>query len=104
MAFVLQEHIELLLHDGGVPVGALVAPTFVAGLVLQAPFALVGYLVARALLRLADGLRCLVIRGTEPRGSALRAVSLPPPDGPPRALRWAPVHSGRAPPAAATTG
>ena len=61
-AFVLQEHLETLLHTGAAPFGTVLHPTFLAGLLLQIPFALTGYAIARALVRLADGVRALIGR------------------------------------------
>jgi hypothetical protein len=60
LAFVLQEHAELLLgHDY-----ALLAPerahAFLPGLALQLPFALAAFAAARGLLRLADGAQALL--------------------------------------------
>ncbi|HJU46747.1 MAG TPA: hypothetical protein VJ689_01335 [Gaiellaceae bacterium] len=54
--FVFQEHFERLAHDGSFPWGAVAEPTFVLGLGLQLPFALLAYLAARVLLRVAGSL------------------------------------------------
>jgi hypothetical protein len=48
-----QEHLERFAHDGVFPWTAVLEPTFVAALVLQVPFALAAYLVARVLLSAA---------------------------------------------------
>jgi hypothetical protein len=71
--FVCQEHVERLLHHGSFPWGAGLERTFLLGLVLQAPFALAAYLVARLLLRVARivGLRLAPPRRT-PRGGVGR--------------------------------
>ena len=53
LAFVLQEMLELSLHTGTFAWRAVLAPTFVPGLLLQLPFALLAYVVARLLLRAA---------------------------------------------------
>ena len=53
LAFVLQEHLERLLHGVGV-FGVVLDPTFLVGLALQAPFALAAYLLARLLLGVAE--------------------------------------------------
>ncbi|HYX86719.1 MAG TPA: hypothetical protein VE777_17245 [Gaiellales bacterium] len=101
LAFVLQEHLELLLHTGRVPVGAALEPSFLPGLALQLPFALAGYVIARALLRLADGVRGLVSRRRGALGRGAR-IPLPRPRDEAASRRlvgWA--HSGRAPPALA---
>ena len=47
--FVLQEHVERIVHGGGVPF-LLTTPAFLVGLVLQVPFALVAWALARWLL------------------------------------------------------
>ena len=64
--FVLQEHFERLLHDGAFPWSAVAEPTFVAGLLLQLPFAVAAYLVARLLLRVVRSVGRL-LAGPPPR-------------------------------------
>ena len=54
LAFVLQEVLERSIHSGTLVWQAVEAPTFLPGLVLQLPFALAAYLVARLLLRAAE--------------------------------------------------
>jgi hypothetical protein len=56
IVFALQEHLERLLHTGEVPFAAALEPTFLVGLLLQLPFALVAYAAARALLRASEWL------------------------------------------------
>ena len=56
LAFVLQELLELSLHTGTFAWQALLAPTFLPGLLLQLPFALAAYAAARLLLRAAQRL------------------------------------------------
>jgi hypothetical protein len=48
--FVVQEHLERLLHEGAFPFAAASEPTFVVGLLLQLPFALAALFAARILL------------------------------------------------------
>lgn len=48
-AFVLQEHLERLVHGGSFPI-LVTSPAFVVGLVLQVPVALVAWALARWLL------------------------------------------------------
>jgi hypothetical protein len=86
VAFVLLELLEGLLHDGIVPLGAPLEPTFICGLVLQLPFAVAGYAVARALLRLGDRVRRLV---------AARPPAPPPCAGLPRGPRVERAHGPR---------
>ena len=52
--FGVQEVLELSLHTGTFGWRALVAPTFVPGLLLQLPIALAAYVAARLLLRTAE--------------------------------------------------
>jgi hypothetical protein len=52
--FVLQEVLELSLHTGTFNAQALLAPTFVPGLLLQLPLALAAYVAARLLLKTAE--------------------------------------------------
>jgi hypothetical protein len=52
-AFALQEYLERSLHAGAFAWHAAAAPTFLPGLLIQLPFALAGWLVARLLLRAA---------------------------------------------------
>jgi hypothetical protein len=54
LAFVLQEVLERSVHTGTFVWQAVEAPTFLPGLVLQLPFAVAAYLVARLLLRAAE--------------------------------------------------
>jgi len=54
VAFVLQEFLELSLHLGRPAWHVAAAPTFAPGLVLQLPFALAAYVIARLLLRAAE--------------------------------------------------
>ena len=52
--FVLQELLELSLHTGTFGWRAILAPTFLPGLLLQLPFALAAYVAAHLLLRAAE--------------------------------------------------
>jgi hypothetical protein len=54
--FAFQEHFERLMHDGVFPWDAAAQPTFLVGLLLQLPFAVAGYLLARLLLRVVRSL------------------------------------------------
>jgi len=101
-AFVVQEHIETLLHTGAAPLGTALHQTFLAGLLLQIPFALAGYAIARALVRLADGVRALIGRRRPVAHNGERPSQARPAHHTPlrsTAHSWA--HSGRAPPRAA---
>ena len=54
VGFVLQEHLERWLHHGAFPHAAALEPTFLIGVLLQLPVALLAFVVARALLAAAD--------------------------------------------------
>jgi hypothetical protein len=54
LAFAAQEHAERLVHVGEVSLASALEPNFVLGLLLQAPFGLAAFLVARALLAAAE--------------------------------------------------
>lgn len=107
LAFALQECIERLFV-GGWPFAAVLAPTFMPGLLFQLPFALGAFLLARWLLGVADRLRVLVLGQSalrvpvfpSPRTLAVPVVDLPRraalaggvgERGPPRALVAAPA-------------
>ncbi len=65
LLFCCQEHFERLLHDGSFPADAVFQRTFVLGLVLQIPFAISAYILARVLLRAAQAVGRLL--GAAPR-------------------------------------
>ena len=67
-AFVVQEHLERARHDGAFPLHALTQPSFLVGLALQLPFALLALAVARLLSRAATAVGRLLAR--RPRRSA----------------------------------
>jgi hypothetical protein len=73
VAFVTQEHLERLVHEGGIPWSAALDPAFALGLLLQAPFALAALAFARALARLGEWIGHTL--GAKPRPSVAR---LPP--------------------------
>jgi len=101
--YVVQEHVETVLHTGAAPLGTLLEPTFLPGLLLQIPFALAGYAVARALVRIADGVRARVAarrRAVRVPGASAPRWPAQPILAPSEAHRWA--HSGRAPPVLTT--
>ncbi len=96
--FVCQEVFERLLHDGVFPLAVVTERTFVIGVALQLPFALLAWLVARLLLRTAalivgyEEISCAWVLGVASRCWAGTPVS-----------RWvrsplAACAAGRAPP------
>jgi hypothetical protein len=53
LGFVVQEHVERYVHVGNLSATVL-EPAFLVGIVLQVPFALAAFLLARALLAVAE--------------------------------------------------
>jgi hypothetical protein len=53
LAFALQEHVEYIVGHGQVPWTLVIDPIFVSGLLLQIPFAVAAYLLARLLVEVA---------------------------------------------------
>jgi len=70
LAFALQELLELSLHTGHVAWHAFAEPTFVPGLALQLPFALLAFVVARLLLRVAVKVGRILAREHRPTATA----------------------------------
>ncbi len=97
LGFLLLELLESLLHSGTPPAPSA---TLLAGLALQAPFALAGYLAARALLRLGERAGRLLAQA---RPAPFRLALAAPPrellERRPSASRRPHARSGRAPPA-----
>jgi hypothetical protein len=104
VGFAVQEHLERLIGTGGIPHDLVLEPTFLVGLALQLPFAVVALLLAHALHALGFGLgrvlaRDLVLR--EPIRCAPRALLRPPARATLVALPvLAPGRGPRAPPLA----
>jgi hypothetical protein len=97
LVFAVQEHSERLVHTGDLSLATALEPTFVLGLLLQAPFALAAFLLARALLAVAERIGALLAR---PASTAPLTIVVPRPRHAELARRrvlargWA----GRAPP------
>ncbi len=101
VGFTAQEHLERLIHLGTLPGVAVLEPTFVIGMLLQLPFALAAFLVARALLALAVALVETLRAAPRPRLVSLDVGSLSLADlPPPRASGLARGYGQRAPPLA----
>jgi hypothetical protein len=99
LTFLLQEFLERWLAGSSFPWWMVLQPTFRLGLVLQVPFGLLAYLVARLLLRAADRVGTALRRSTEraPRAEPAPrwfAFTL----SPARAAVLADRHAGRGPP------
>jgi hypothetical protein len=96
LGFAVQEHLERGLALGALPWETALEPVFLLGLVLQLPFALAAFLVARALTALADAV------AARPAARRRFALRLAPARPAPAELAAAPVlargWAGRAPP------
>jgi hypothetical protein len=98
--FILQEVLERSLHAGTFFWQAVESPTFIPGLVLQLPFAIAAYMVARILLRSVDAVaRIIRTRRRKVGLKRPRAVfRLPTAVALPRLAPLASASAGRAPP------
>jgi hypothetical protein len=97
VAFALQEVLELSLHTGTFAWRAVLAPTFVPGLLLQLPVAALVYAAARLLLRAAERIGSALARPRFTlRPAVLRAPVVPLVEG----LLAPSVRPARAPPLA----
>jgi hypothetical protein len=100
LAFAFQEFFERWLAGGGLPWWMVLQPTFRVGLALQLPFALLAYVVARLLLRVADGVGTALRRFVEAvRTSSFSPVWSPCEVVPIRVPVLADGHPSRGPPA-----
>ena len=97
LAFVLQEHLERVLAGGVLPLETALHPTFLIGLALQLPFALLAYALVAVVLRASEALVCLLVR--PPRLRTRLAVALPPSFTAPRPAARAFATAQRGPPA-----
>jgi hypothetical protein len=102
VGFTAQEHLERLIHLGTLPGPAVFETTFAIGMLLQLPFALAAFLVARALLALAVALVETLRAAPRPRLVSVDVGSSPLVDArQPRASALARGYGQRAPPLAA---
>jgi hypothetical protein len=87
LGFVVQEHLERLIHDNSFPFGAVLERPFLLGVLLQIPFALAALLLARILTgaaytlgrALADEPKAIWIPvpfSVAPTGAVLSRISL----------------------------
>ncbi len=99
IGFAAQEFLERWLAGIPFPWWVVLQPTFRIGLLLQLPFAILVYVVARLLLRVADRIGS-VLRGAEERAPLLGSAAgwLPLAVSPPRIAGLASGHTGRGPP------
>lgn len=79
LSFALQEHLERLARDGSFPAGAALEPTFLVGVALMLPLAVLALAVARVLLAVSAAIGCALgeKRAPSPRPAPLLALSLP---------------------------
>lgn len=101
LAFALQEHLEQLISNGTL-MGVVFQPTFMLGVALTLPFALVGYLAARLLLSVAEHVGRLLRRRrgfrARDRSAPLRSAAGFELVFPPRVAVLASGHAERGPP------
>jgi hypothetical protein len=93
--FTVQEHLEHAIGSGAVPYDVIAEPTFLAGLALQAPFAVAALLLARGLYAVGYGLGSAVAHGVR--------ISRPVP-GAPCLLVRAPLTAPISPPSVLALG
>jgi hypothetical protein len=100
LAYVFQEFLERWLSGSPFPWWMVLQPTFRIGLLLQLPFGVLAYLLARLLLRVAGDVGTALRRVVErTRTRAAIAVWSPFQLAPVRVAALANGHAGRAPPA-----
>jgi hypothetical protein len=97
-AFALQEYLERSLHAGAFAWHAAAEPTFLPGLLIQLPFALLAWLVARLLLRAAVHAGRAFAPQRPPRYVALLPCPVPTGTTPPRRRPLAHGLAERGPP------
>jgi hypothetical protein len=98
LAFVFQEYVERCLQHGSIEWGVALESTFVVGLALQVPFALVAGLATLVLTGVARGVAAILSQRCAPRLRNLRPLVLPVSFDVPRTPMPALGYAGRAPP------
>ena len=98
IAFVAQEFLERSLHSGTFAWHAAAAPTFLPGLLVQVPFALLAWLAARTLLRAAVRVGRALATQRPLRRTALTPSPAPPGIASPRRRQLAYRLAERGPP------
>jgi hypothetical protein len=98
LAFVVQELLERYLQHGWIEWSAVLEPTFVVGLALQAPFALAAALATVLLSRAAREVAGILARRPTPAPRRALPVFLPSHPDLPRVPILAVGYAGRAPP------
>jgi hypothetical protein len=102
LGFFLHHHFDHLVGNASMPLSSFVEPPFLLGLLLQVPFGLAAYLVAKALLRVADRIcEALVARSQKrPAREAVQGRTPPHVAGWPSIALLAGAAAPRAPPLA----
>ena len=98
LAFVLQEYLERYAQHGWVEWGVALEPTFVVGLALQLPFALIAAFATLVLVRAAKAVAAVLSGRRSPRLRSLGAFASPVHPDLPRTPMLALGYAGRAPP------
>jgi hypothetical protein len=98
VVYAVQEHLERLLHGEHVVWATALEPSFVAGLLLQIPFALAALLLARALAAIADAVGRVLATARIPRVVAGCALARPAEAALPRIRVASLAYGGRGPP------
>ena len=101
IGFVVQEHVERMVHDGGFPLHAWHEPTLWVGVLLQLPVSVFAWLVALALFRTSPRILAgMHARPRPPRDRARRPAAAwsNPSTARSRVVRLATCAAGRAPP------
>jgi hypothetical protein len=100
LVFLVQEHLEPLVQDGGIDWFIAAEPAVLVGVPLQIPFGLCALWLARALLRAADQIGCALARRLSSRARCPTTSCHSLFHASPLRLRvLASRHAGRAPPA-----
>jgi len=101
VGFVVQEHVERLVHDGSLPLDAWHEPSLWIGVLLQLPLSVFAWLVALALFRTSPRIVAgLNARLRPPRGRTRRPAATwsRPSIARSRVVQLATCAAGRAPP------
>jgi hypothetical protein len=102
LAFLSQEYVEQLMHDGRIGWLTALEPVILIGVALQVVWGLLAIWLARALLRAAEQLGCTLARRSPHSARRPQRLGVKPFRAPePRLPVLASQHAGRAPPAVA---
>jgi hypothetical protein len=100
LAFLSQEYVEQLVHEGRIGWLTALEPVILIGVALQVFWGLLAIWLARALLRAAEQLGCTLARRSPHSARRPQRLGVRPFHAPePRLAVLASQHAGRAPPA-----